>query len=244
MKLLIDAGNTRVKWQLNSGDEVIARGASELDSKDWLDAISPLAVDIHHAAVSTVVSEQKRQELVERLAAIAISDVRFHWSEVERDGLHNSYADVHRMGADRWHVMVAGRKRRPGGFAVVDAGSAITVDYVSEDGDHLGGYIVPGKRMMLRSLEQDAARIGFDALDATAGLPGRSTTECVQHGLVWLWQGLARQLAEDCRHFGLEHVYCTGGDGQALMAAGLTAEFDADLVLAGLAIVDAGSSGS
>lgn len=244
MRLLIDAGNTRLKWQIRDGNEVVGRGATGMDAGNWLQALPLRADDIHHAAISTVASEQLREELIEALASVAISDVRFYWSEAERDGLHNSYTDVRKMGADRWHVMVAGRHRRPGGFAVVDAGSAITVDYVSGDGDHLGGYILPGKRMMLRSLKQDAARIGFEPLDATAGLPGNSTTECVQHGLVWLWQGLIRQLMADCERFGLEHVYCTGGDGQALVDAGLIAEFDPDLVLAGLAAVDAGGAGA
>ncbi|MDI9246620.1 type III pantothenate kinase [Marinobacter sp. CHS3-4] len=243
MRLLIDAGNTRLKWQLREGDRIVARGAHLLNESGWLGEIAAYARHIQHVAVSTVVSEAKRLELVSALADLAISDVHFYWSEEEREGLHNSYSEVHRMGADRWHVMVGGWSRKPGGFAVIDAGSAITVDYVSDNGHHHGGYILPGKHMMLRSLQQDAARINFESLDADANLPGKSTTECVQHGLVWLWQGVIGQVISDCREFGLSQVYCTGGDGQALMAAGLPAEYEPDLVLEGLAVVDAGASG-
>lgn len=242
MRLLIDAGNTRLKWQLNQQGTVIARGGCLSDSQDWLDELSPYAVRIRHIAVSTVVSEAGRAGLVRRLASLSAADVRFYWSEGSRGGLRNAYADVGKMGADRWHAMYAGWHQEASGFAVIDAGSAVTVDYVAGDGGHLGGYILPGKQMMLRSLRQDAARIGFGSIDTGAGQPGMSTTECVQHGVVWLWQGLIRQLLADCQRYGLDRILCTGGDAQALLCAGLPGQNDPDLVLAGLAAIDSEST--
>lgn len=244
MRLLVDAGNTRLKWQLVQQGSVIARGASLLASEDWLDQLSPYALRINHAAVSTVVAEPIRHALIDKLSRLSISNVLFYWSEASRGGLRNAYSDVSKMGADRWHAMYAGWHQTHGGFAVIDAGSAITVDYVAGDGRHLGGYILPGKQMMLRSLQQDAARIGFELIDASAGEPGTSTTECVQHGVVWLWEGLVSHLLADCQRHGLDRILCTGGDAPALMSAGLPGQQDADLVLAGLAAIDSESAGS
>lgn len=241
MRLLIDAGNTRLKWQLDQGGSIVKRGADLLESAEWRGELAEHSEQIDRIAVSTVMSETGRQNLVDALAALSDAPVRFFWSEVYRRGLENAYADVSRMGADRWHAMYAAWLKRGGGFAVIDAGSAITVDYVGADGRHLGGYILPGKRMMLRSLQQDAARIGFESIDAGAGKPGVSTTECVQHGLVWLWQGLIRQLLDDCRSYGVERVLCTGGDAPSLLSAGLQADHDPDLVLKGLGAIDAES---
>ena len=242
MRLLIDAGNTRLKWQLNQQGTVVARGAGLFDSEDWLDELTPNAAGIRRIAVSTVVSEARRVSLVKRLALLSPTNARFYWSETSRGGLRNAYADVSRMGADRWHAMYAGWHQKASSFAVIDAGSAITVDYVGGDGCHLGGYILPGKQMMLRSLQQDAARIGFETIDTGTGQPGMSTTECVQHGVVWLWEGLIRHLLVDCQRYGLDRILCTGGDAEALLCAGLPGQNDPDLVLAGLAAIDSESA--
>ncbi|PXX88362.1 type III pantothenate kinase [Marinobacter vulgaris] len=239
MKLLIDAGNTRMKWQLLAGEKVVESGFGTLGDDDvsrhWL----PWAGSIERIAISTVISEGKREHLQLSLEATYDVPVVFHWAESRRGKLVNAYAEVHRMGADRWHAMCGGwRVTGGGGFAVVDAGSAITVDYVASSGQHLGGYILPGKQMMLRSLQQDAARIGFDSLDAEQSAPGTSTTECVQHGLVWLREAMVARIARDCGHFGLDRTLVTGGDAAGLIGAGLPAIHDPYLVLNGLAAVD------
>ena len=164
MKLLIDAGNTRLKWRLMDSDTLMAEGADDVQgSDDWPAVLAPWSGKISRVVVSTVISEKKRQGLERQLSEVTSAPVMFHWSEVNRGNLVNSYRDVHTMGADRWHAMYGAWCIAGDGFAVVDAGSAITVDYVRKDGQHLGGYILSGKQMMLRSLRQDAARIGVVA---------------------------------------------------------------------------------
>lgn len=242
MRLLIDAGNTRLKWQLCHQDGIVQQGACLLENREWLDELAAYSPKIEHIAVSTVASEARRDHLVECLGRISRADVTFYWSEASRGGLVNSYADFSRMGADRWHAMYAAWSQRPVGFAVIDAGSAITIDYVAGSGLHLGGFILPGKQMMLRSLRQDAARIGFEASDALSAEPGRSTSECVHHGAVWLWEGLVQRLMADCRRYGLDRILCTGGDANALMVAGLPGELHGDLVLTGLKAIDSESA--
>lgn len=239
MKLLIDAGNTRVKWQLLCGGAVLTEGVATLDMEDVFQEWAARSESINRIAVSTVIAEDRRRQLQARLEAICGAEVVFHWAERRRGRLVNAYADVHRMGADRWHAMCGGwQVTGAGGFAVVDAGSAITVDYVARLGAHLGGYILPGKQMMLRSLRQDAARIGFDSLDAEQGAPGTSTTECVQHGLAWLREAMVERIHRDCGSLGLNKVLVTGGDASGLIGAGLSAVHDPYLVLNGLAAVD------
>lgn len=241
MKLLIDAGNTRIKWQLLARGDVFKQGSATLDEDDVFHTWAPWADSIERIAISTVISEDRRQHLQARLEATCSAPVVFHWAEHRRGKLVNAYGEVGRMGADRWHAMCGGwQATGAGGFAVVDAGSAVTVDYVARSGAHLGGYILPGKQMMLRSLKQDAARIGFDSLDAEQGNPGTSTTECVQHGLAWLREAMVARIHQDCGHFGLDRVLVTGGDASGLIGAGLSAVHDPYLVLSGLAAVDGG----
>lgn len=238
MKLLLDAGNTRVKWQLRRSGQVVDSGFAVLEDDAPFRGIGSRFSDIKRIAVSTVISEDGRRSLQTQLEALCRAPIVFHWAEPRRNGLVNAYMEADRMGADRWHAMYGAWKAGSGGFAVVDAGSAITIDYVADSGAHLGGFILPGKQMMLRSLRQDAARIGFEVGDVQAAEPGASTAECVQHGLVWLWASMATRIAADCSRLGLERVLVTGGDTEGLLDAGLSACHEPSLVLKGLAAVD------
>jgi len=242
VRLLIDAGNTRVKWQLMDGSIRVLEGVGALDSDPFAN-LSDVGGKISRVAVSTVASEARRCELAEALSCYTPVPPCFYWSEVERAGLVNAYEDHEKMGADRWHAMYGAWTRHRGGFAVVDAGSAITIDYVGAGGKHLGGYILPGRRMMLRSLRNDAARIGFEDHRSDAGEPGASTTECVHHGLFWLWQSIADRIHHDCSAQAIGRVLVTGGDASGILAAGLEAEHLPDLVLQGLAAIDAEAVG-
>ncbi|MEP1214148.1 MAG: type III pantothenate kinase [Marinobacter sp.] len=239
MKLLIDAGNSRMKWQLLARGEVLGKGFARLDEDQAFHDWASWNDSVERIAISTVIADDRRRQLQSRLEATFSVPVVFHWAERRRGKLVNAYTDVRKMGADRWHAMCGGWcATGAGGFAVVDAGSAITIDYVAISGAHVGGYILPGKQMMLRSLKQDAARIGFDSLDAEQGTPGASTTECVQHGLVWLREAMVARIHQDCRHFGLDRILVTGGDASGLIGAGLSAVHDPYLVLKGLEAVD------
>lgn len=243
MRLLIDAGNTRLKWQLRHDRTVVSQGAGGLEAGVF-SALAGRGPDVSSIAISTVISESGRQELVGFLASHFPVEPRFYWSEPARGGMANAYAIPETMGADRWHAMYGAWKRTTGGFAVVDAGSAVTVDYVSGEGRHLGGYILPGRGMMLRSLKNDAARIGFEDHQTDAGEPGMSTTECVHHGRFWLWQSMVDRIHQDCLQNDLRNLLVTGGDAGGLLAAGLRADRVDDLVLAGLDEIDTEERGS
>jgi len=233
MILLIDAGNTRLKWRL-TGTGGPLEGAAVMADAEPLIGLSGYWSDIDRILVSTVASESARAQLHELLLARAKVPVEYCWAESTRDGLSNSYGDVSRMGADRWHAMLAGWVRCKASFAVVDAGSAVTVDYVNAGGRHLGGYILPGLQMMRRSLKVDAARIGFEQSEQLDTRPGQSTGECVNHGLAWLTEALVQRIHHDAKAFGLSAIYLTGGDARRLQALGLEANVIEGMVLDGL----------
>ncbi|MDX1635854.1 MAG: type III pantothenate kinase [Marinobacter sp.] len=241
MRLLIDAGNTRLKWQLVRGETCLARGGGDLAGADLFQGASPHLGALTRVAVSTVASETACETLAARLKALTPAPVSWYWTEPARGGLTCAYEQPHTMGADRWHGLYAAWRRYGEAVAVLDAGSALTVDLVDAGGQHLGGYILPGRGMMLRSLRQDAARIGFADSHAGSLLPGRSTTECVHHGLHWLWQGLVSRVEADCERLAIGRVLLTGGDAPELQALGLKAELRPDLVFEGLAAIDAES---
>lgn len=237
MRLLIDAGNTRLKWQLGDRQKVLASGVGELSSPDPLSGL-PVDARVRRISVSTVAAEARREALVAHLERRFGVPAVCHWSEPERGGLRNAYQDYQRMGADRWHAMYGGWQTHRKGFAVIDAGSAVTVDYVDGTGQHLGGFILPGLQMMIRSLQSDAARILFDPEQVLETAPGASTAECVNHGLAWLSAAMIERIREDVGSFGLQDILVTGGDAERLQGLGLSAIHVPDLVLRGLAAID------
>ncbi len=239
MILLVDSGNTRVKWRLADLSGCVLEQATTLTAADPFHALRPYAESIERILVSTVGSEHSRLQLEATLRLLTPVAVQFYWAEVARDGLYNSYRDVTKMGADRWHAMLAGWNEHRQSFAVVDAGSAVTVDYVSDEGQHLGGYILPGLQMMRRSLRLDAARIGFEFDEQIDATPGRSTGECANHGLAWLTEGVIARLHADVGRLGLSRTLLTGGDADRFLALGLNADIRPGLVLSGLARIDA-----
>lgn len=238
MKLYIDAGNSRLKWFVDDQGQVVASGVGTLDSEQPVVGIGSAAEQIGAIAISTVASEEKQWQLASSLAELCPAPVHFYWAEFARGGLVSAYQDASRMGADRWHAMYGAWLHHKRGFAVVDAGSAVTVDYVNSHGQHLGGYILPGLQMMLRSLRTDAARIWFDPEQVLSTGPGKSTGECVNHGLAWLSAAMTERVVSDARTFGLADVLVTGGDADRLIGLGLPAIHRPDLVLQGLHAID------
>ncbi|WP_203301823.1 type III pantothenate kinase [Marinobacter sediminum] len=238
MRLLVDAGNSRLKWRLAQAGQIVAQGVGKLDDANPMPGLEANSREITGVAVSTVAAEDKRLGLQAFLERQTEAPVRFYWSEPERGELVNAYNDYPKMGADRWHAMYGAWSLYRQGVAVVDAGSAVTVDYVDGSGQHLGGFILPGLQMMLRSLKKDAARIGFDPDQVLETSPGHSTGECVNHGLAWLSAAMVERVHADVRTFGLERILVTGGDAGRLLGLGLSAEMQPQLVLDGLALID------
>jgi len=239
MKLFIDAGNTRLKWCLDDQGRTLVSGTGSLEEENPVSSVGELIRQVSSVAISTVASEERRAHLLDSLAKLCPAPVQFYWSEQARNGLVNAYQDVSRMGADRWHAMYGAWLDHKQGFVVVDAGSAVTVDYVDSRGRHLGGYILPGLQMMLRSLRTDAARIWFDPDHGLATDPGRSTGECVNHGLAWLSGAMVERVIADVRKHSLSDVLVTGGDANRLIGLGLSGVHRPDLVLSGLRAIHA-----
>lgn len=238
MRLYIDAGNTRLKWCLCLSKSVVASGVCDLSEPALQELMVRAAGHLTHVAVSTVMAEARRHDLTELLGRVTHLSPSFYWSEPLRGGLISAYADPTKMGADRWHGMYGAWLRTRGSFILVDAGSAMTVDYVTGDGRHKGGYILPGKQMMLKGLRQDVARVGFDGESERSDSPGGSTNECVHHGIHWMWGGVVDRLNRESALGGYRSVVVTGGDAADLLAAGLKGSLVQDIVLAGLIAVD------
>lgn len=167
--LLIDVGNSRVKWVLTEpgSDDAIPEdcaAAHEGDVERIVEALPsgrPARV-----AVSQVLGPEVGVALCAALQArYGVTPVMARVRS-ECAGLQIAYADPARLGVDRWLAMLAARRHAPAEAVVIAmAGTALTLDVVGRDGQHLGGLIAPG----LQTARQ--ATLGATRFEHQAGVP-------------------------------------------------------------------------
>lgn len=154
MTLLIDAGNSRLKWAWlhdgrpgeESGMDIAALDAGVL-ADAWQGASAALYTCVAGEAVNAAL-----------LAALPAScTVQRLRSEAGTCGLVNLYERPTQLGADRWAALIGARTLVAGPVLVVTAGTATTVDALDGDDRFIGGYILPGLRLMLESLARNTA---------------------------------------------------------------------------------------
>ena len=238
MIIEIDAGNSRLKWRCRDPQSVRATPARVADS------VSAIAAELEVASVERVhIASVRAPEYLEQLARECeqVFNVKVNVARVSAQcgGLRIRYADPARLGVDRWLAMLAARSMAPTACLVVDCGTALTIDRIAEDGEHGGGFILPGLALMRRSLEENT-RIRLDAgFEAGSIALGNSTDEAVYHGTLAAavaviqaqWQALNNAS-------GSARLILTGGGASELGAhlASQGVEIISDLVLDGLRV--------
>lgn len=173
--LLLDLGNTRLKWALASGPSTAIEAAQALT---WPAQPLPLAQwrrrAVARVALASVAPDAATDALIAAVGdALQQPVLRARTAARWRD-LRIAYRRPERLGVDRWLAMIAARALRPRArVLVVNAGSALVVDLVDADGRHRGGLIAPGLAAMRQGLVAAAPALsahdgGRDDLDFAA----------------------------------------------------------------------------
>jgi type III pantothenate kinase len=160
MLLLIDAGNTRVKWALADTAAPLgqwtAHGAVPHAGLDTL-AASWQGHAVERVIVSNVAGPALRAMLEGLLPPVA---TEWFASGSRRAGIDNRYRNPAQLGCDRFAAAIGARALEPGrALIVATCGTATTVDAVSADGVFIGGMILPGLGLMASSLARDTAQL-------------------------------------------------------------------------------------
>lgn len=240
MRLLLDLGNTRLKWVLQEGETWRARGAVGWDSdvadalrEAWRDLLPPDDV------LGASVVDAGREALVAEAVSVCWQRGAY-WlrTPAEACGVRNAYDEPQRLGVDRFLAMVAAHAAGHTPCVLAGVGTALTLDALAADGRHLGGLIAPGPQLMQQSLVGATARVRPErpgvVLDAAA-----NTADAVASGC---WQAAAALIERFARRMapalgGAPALRLGGGDAGALLPllecpAGLAE----DGVLHGLAV--------
>ena len=159
MLLLIDAGNTRIKWALVAPDAPLggwlARGAVAHAQLDTLGAQwAPLAI------TEALLSNVAGAAIAARLRAMLPVAPRDFVSLPQLAGVSNGYRNPAQLGCDRFAAAIGARALAPDQAVIVaNCGTATTIDAITAEGVFLGGMILPGLGLMASSLARNTAQL-------------------------------------------------------------------------------------
>ncbi len=245
MKLFLDVGNSRIKWRSTTMPESRAVSSVEALGKQWQDLPAESAVSLYGCNVR---GPEVAKEIDRLVRQVFSSDVRWLSSQAQAAGVRNAYALPAQLGVDRWAAIVAANARNPGrACIVIDAGSAITVDAIDERGQHRGGVIMPGLKMLFEGLGR-AAQLQNIAADRRERLVqecqalASSTEVAIVSGVVFSMRGGVRMVIEQqCRQINVKihaiPIFVTGGDAHMLTFESLQTQRLPDLVLDGVRLL-------
>jgi len=231
--LLIDSGNSWVKWRFRDAAGTLLRGsfAQSLPSPPAYPANAPLgSVNPRGLSGWTQLADlpsPPKQLLIAHVGASTLQPAmdefaHTHWgitpqwikASAEVPQLRNGYLEPTTLGVDRWLNMLAIRARCTSAFVIVSAGTAITLDVVDHTGEHLGGWIMPGLQAMQTQGQQRPAYVSWIA-------------------------GISAFSAQSLGHN--TPLYVTGGDAKAVLSQlpglNVAAYEQPDCVLLGLEVL-------
>jgi type III pantothenate kinase len=234
-KLWLDLGNTRLKYWLTAGDELIASGA-ELHLQSPADLLLGLVDRLRgfeptFIGVSSVLDVAANQR-IRKILAPTKRPVEFAQVRTISHGLITGYDHIQHLGIDRW-LQVLALSGQGKNYCVVGCGTALTLDLLN-DQQHLGGYILPSFYLQREALAQGTRRVQVPAGAFSDLSPGRDTPAAVHHGILLGIVGAVEKLV---RLEPSRHLVLTGGDADLIhdfLAIDNPITIEPDLLLKGL----------
>ena len=210
MKLLIDSGNTKCKFAT-----VIDNTVENLESEVVLSKLNSFVEIIY----SDVANSAELQALLQKVNTNKTKVTRVQVTK-EAFGITCAYESFQTLGIDRWLAIIAAEQLFPAkNLIIVDAGTAITVDILTANRQHLGGWIVPGIKLMEKSITDKAPNV-FTAPSVKSEVFGTSTPSALINGCMNAALGLIEQarlqFETQTKDRSQPIILITGGDAQIL----------------------------
>ncbi len=232
--LLLDAGNSRLKWALARNGAWLQRGMLDLAKLGSLRQVFSALPPPHRILASNVAGARAAEQL-RAACALWPCPVEFVTAQREQCGVRNGYAQPAQLGSDRWAALIAAWRRVNGACVVVNCGTATTVDALSCEGEFLGGLILPGLEMMRRSLAAGTAQLK-ESVGQWSAFP-RNTADAVYSGAIQATAGAVSR----------QHELLQAPDAPCVLGGGAADEIEPrlphpvirmdDMVLQGLQLI-------
>ncbi len=243
MKLLVDIGNSRVKWAcLKRGPlqtHAFARSKTGIKAsltRHWRDL-----ADIDAVYVSNVAGPHIAHDFTQWCEQHWSVSPTFIQAEAKKFGVINGYDIPETLGVDRWLVMIAARQQCRQTVCVIDCGTALTIDVITQQGTHQGGLIIPGLTLMKQSLYQGTAQLSEVKPITQEGFKilATNTDNAIQTGTLYAVSATLEHIMADLNTQFADgiHFILTGGDAKQIsQLLSSPVSCSPDLVMKGLAL--------
>jgi type III pantothenate kinase len=248
--LLIDIGNTRIKWARFDGKRVGRQHAavhSGWGGEDYAGRVIGSGRALDRILVVSVAGARANRSLTLAARRGRAPAPEFVVSERSAGGVTSGYLEPWRLGVDRFVAAIGAHLLAKGkAVCVVGVGTAMTIDLVDAKGRHRGGAIIPGPTLMVDSLLNNTDGIRRRAQGGARGgnsLFGRSTRAALEHGSRYAAAALIDRAVGEARALvpgRAPLVMLTGGGAPSVKPLVKSACVSVpDLVLRGLAVLSA-----
>lgn len=220
MDLLFDLGHSRLKWAGWQDGRLVQPQAAVWRGQEpgaFCQRVLEGVSSPRRVAIAAVARGTLLPTLEQAFAGRWACDVLRPVVTARCGAVRNGYREPSRLGFDRWAALLGAWARRPGRAAVViDCGSAVTVDGLRQDGQHLGGVIFPGASLMVDAFYDRTGLAALPSGDATA-VTAVATADAVAAGTrLAVLGGIERAVSAWLQCLPGADVWLTGGDGPAL----------------------------
>lgn len=244
MILLIDIGNTRIKWA-TLDEQRLGTQCAEIHA-GWsvqrlTDVILNSVVRPERVLIGNVGGERIGELVRDAIAQRWSIGAEFINSTAEACGVRNAYPEPAKLGVDRWLASIAAHALQKQLTCIVSVGTAMTIDGIDASGQHLGGVIVPGPQLMVTSLLHNTSDIARRAQQGsvTEAVFADNTLGAIRQGAAHALAALVERSVESMRTVNGEMpaLLLTGGGSPAIeKLIHVPFESRLDLVLQGLAV--------
>lgn len=208
MNLVIDLGNSRIKTA------VFEQGI--VGDKKVFQHLTELYFYLDQNTFSNVIISSVRNETKDIINKVKVTGKRIELTNSTALPIKISYNTPGTLGVDRIAAACGAFSLFAGHPCLaIDAGTCINYEFITADGEYLGGAISPGMRMRFTAMNQLTARLPLVEPDQNPPLTGKSTAECLQSGVM---NGIAEEIKGtisryESKYPRLKSILCGGDAG-------------------------------
>lgn len=236
MYLLIDVGNSRIKWLYGTKVPGIIEAVSyKADWRKKLMMAWHLLPEPEIVAISSVNSNDVPNFITQLASRLWEKElINLTSKKISNCGIKIIYERPETLGTDRYLAMMGARSLCSEPLCVVGCGTALTLDVIDNENNHLGGLILPGIRLSENALLQNTKKLV--PMRWTPKPLGKDTASCIGGGIHHaLPAGIDHIIDElEIEHGYYFHRFAFGGDAQILFGNRQTYRIEPDLIFAGM----------
>jgi type III pantothenate kinase len=210
MNLIIDIGNTVTKLAVFEGNKLLQKSVKEVLNLELLNQYFKDFPEIDAGIICSVADDSR--EISDYLASILNFFIELdHHTPLP---IKNLYLSRETLGYDRIADAVGAHTIFPDyNVLIIDAGTAITIDLITNKGEFLGGNISPGVNLRARALHKFTSKLPLVQFNREPELLAKTTEDAIISGIlngaVFEIDGYISELKKDYKNL---KIILTGGD--------------------------------